>query len=143
MIFQVIEKTTLPFDFAIKCYKNHYNDYSKNWRDIQIKWKHYLIENKDKILLEQDSHLSALELKKKSKKWLKSLEKTNQLWQKEKVKQIENTYLETSILVKEKLILFNEFKQGLYLFKSQLDPWVLKAIEIFNSNQYDKILNPQ
>ena len=143
MIFQVIEKTTLPFDFAIKCYKNHYNDYSKNWRDIQIKWKHYLIENKDKILLEQDSHLSALELKKNSRKWLKSLEKTNQLWQKEKVKQIENTYLETSILVKEKLILFNEFKQGLYLFKSQLDPWVLKAIEIFNSNQYDKILNPQ
>ena len=132
----------MPFDFAIKCYKNHYNEYSNNWSNIQIKWKHYLIENKDKILLEQDSHLSALELKKSSRKWLKSLEKTNQLWQMEKVKQIENTYLETSILVKEKLILFNEFKQGLYLFKSQLDPWVLKAIEIFNSNQYYKILNP-
>ena len=140
-IEKTLKKTNLIFDFSVKMNRKYKSSYLNNWETIQLEWKQFLLNNKEKITFEQDHILKNLKEITEHKKLKRKVSKMEDQWQKEKYKLLINSYLQTCYLIKEKLILFNQYSRGLYRFKAYNDPLVSHAEEILNDNEYQLILS--
>jgi hypothetical protein len=76
-----------------------------------------------------------------SSKWQKKLFKMQKIWEKEKYNLLENSVQLTSHLLKQKLILFNDYERGVYRFKLKKDLIFEKASTLLIGNDYYLILS--
>mgnify|MGYP003950158751 CR=1 FL=1 len=141
-LIKSIERSTLPFEFAILTRRKYGNELFNNWNEIAKEWNLFVLSNSEKLTTSIEGKLNKLREEvdndpavfRKTKKISKKLDQ-------QKKKRIKKEAVEIAEILYEKLILYDHFKEGLYKYKAKKDPWVDKAIELLNSKEeYIQIL---
>ena len=137
-----IEKSNLTFQFAVDVRRKYGEELFSNWNEIEKDWIEFLLSNRSQLILTMDKQLEDMKLvSKNDPEILKKLNKISKKTDRQKQIKIKKEQENVTEILYEKLILYDKYKEGLYKYKANKDPWVIKAIEILNSKEeYDQIL---
>mgnify|MGYP001189733023 CR=1 FL=1 len=137
-----IEKSNLTFQFAVDVRRKYGEELFSNWNEIEKDWIEFILSNRSQLILTMEKQIEEMELASKNDpEMLKKLNKISKKLDKQKKMKINKEKESIAEILYEKLILYDKYKEGLYKYKANKDPWVKKAIEILNSKEeYDQIL---